>query len=51
MAFNVWKLGTRFDVPFFLFQGDTDVMTVTSLAEEYFAEMELPAKEVPRRCW
>jgi hypothetical protein len=30
MAFNVWKLGTRFDVPFFLFQGDTDVMAVTT---------------------
>jgi pimeloyl-ACP methyl ester carboxylesterase len=40
------KLGTRFEVPFFLFQGETDVITLTSPAQEYFAEVEAPMKEL-----
>jgi pimeloyl-ACP methyl ester carboxylesterase len=40
------RLGTGFEVPFFLFQGETDVITLTSLAEEYFQEVEAPTKEL-----
>jgi pimeloyl-ACP methyl ester carboxylesterase len=45
-AYDARRLGTRFDVPFFLFQGESDVITVTSLATEYFAEVEAPTKEL-----
>jgi hypothetical protein len=41
-AYDAWRLGIRFEVPFFLFQGESDVITVTSLAEEYFQEVEAP---------
>jgi pimeloyl-ACP methyl ester carboxylesterase len=44
MAYDAWRLGTRFEVPFFLFQGQTDVITLTTLAEDYFAEVEAPTK-------
>jgi len=44
MAFDARRLGTRFEVPFFLFQGDSDVLTPTALAEEYFATVEAPTK-------
>ncbi len=38
------RLGSRFEVPFFLFQGETDVITLTSLATEYFDEVQAPTK-------
>jgi len=44
MAYDARRLGTRFEVPFFLFQGESDVVTLTTLAEEYFAEVEAPVK-------
>jgi pimeloyl-ACP methyl ester carboxylesterase len=44
MAYDAWRLGTRFEVPFFLFQGERDVVTLTALAEEYFEEVEAPTK-------
>jgi pimeloyl-ACP methyl ester carboxylesterase len=44
MAYDAWRLGTRFEIPFFLFQGQTDVITLTTLAEDYFAEVEAPTK-------
>jgi pimeloyl-ACP methyl ester carboxylesterase len=44
MAYDAWRLGPRFEVPFFLFQGETDVITLTTLAEEYFEEVEAPTK-------
>ena len=44
MAYDARRLGTRFEVPFFIFQGETDVVTLTALAEEYFAEVETPTK-------
>jgi pimeloyl-ACP methyl ester carboxylesterase len=43
-AWDARRLGTRFEVPFFLFQGETDVITLTTPATEYFAEVEAPAK-------
>jgi pimeloyl-ACP methyl ester carboxylesterase len=45
-AYDARRLGPRFEVPFFLFQGETDVVTVTSLAKEYFEEVEAPTKEL-----
>jgi pimeloyl-ACP methyl ester carboxylesterase len=45
-AYDARRLGTRLEVPFFLFQGETDVITLTPLAEEYFAEVQAPAKEL-----
>ena len=44
MAYDAWRLGPRFEVPFFLLQGESDVVTLTSLAEEYFEEVEAPTK-------
>ncbi len=44
MAYDAWRLGTRFEIPFFLFQGEHDVVTLTTLAEEYFEEVEAPTK-------
>src|SRR5687767_12771444 len=44
--YDARRLGTRFDVPFFLFQGESDVITLTTLATEYFAEVEAPSKDL-----
>ena len=44
MAFDARRLGNRIEVPFFLLQGESDLVTLTTLAEEYFAEVEAPRK-------
>jgi pimeloyl-ACP methyl ester carboxylesterase len=44
MAYDARRHGTRFNVPFFIFQGETDVLTLTTLAQEYIAEVEAPIK-------
>lgn len=46
MTYNARKLGTRFEIPFFVFQGETDVITLTTLAEEYFGEVDAPVKQI-----
>lgn len=46
MAYDARQLDTLFEVPFFLFQGESDVITLTALAEEYFSEVEAPVKEL-----
>jgi pimeloyl-ACP methyl ester carboxylesterase len=46
MAYDGRRLGARFEIPFFLFQGDSDVITLTTLAEEYFNEVEAPIKKL-----
>lgn len=46
MAYDARSLGPSFEVPFFLFQGDTDVITLTALAQEYFEEIQAPNKEM-----
>lgn len=48
IAYDARQLGNRFEVPFFLFQGDQDVITLTGLAEEYFAEVDAPLKGMER---
>lgn len=43
-AFDARRLGTRLEVPFVVLQGASDVITLTSLAEEYFKDVEAPSK-------
>ncbi|HEX6328878.1 MAG TPA: alpha/beta hydrolase [Jiangellaceae bacterium] len=45
-AFDARRLGTRFNVPVFLLQGESDVITLTSLAKKYFEELQAPTKAV-----
>jgi hypothetical protein len=44
-AYDARRLGSRLEVPFFLFQGEHDVITLTSLATEYFQEVQLVGGE------
>jgi pimeloyl-ACP methyl ester carboxylesterase len=46
MAWTAGQQGTGFAVPFFIFQGDSDEHTLTSLAQEYFAAVQAPSKEL-----
>jgi pimeloyl-ACP methyl ester carboxylesterase len=45
-TYNARRFGAQFEIPFFLFQGESDVITLTGLAEEYFAEVEAPQKQM-----
>lgn len=45
MVVDLRTLGTRFEVPFFVFQGDTDAITPTAAAKAYFDGIEAPHKE------
>ena len=45
-ACDAWQQGTRFDVPFFILQGENDVLTPASLAAQYFADVVAPAKKM-----
>jgi pimeloyl-ACP methyl ester carboxylesterase len=45
MTFDLRQLGLRFDVPFFVLQGESDALTPTSVAKEYFDAVEAPHKE------
>jgi pimeloyl-ACP methyl ester carboxylesterase len=42
--YDARTLGLRFDVPFFLFQGESDAITPTDLARAYFDTIEAPVK-------
>jgi pimeloyl-ACP methyl ester carboxylesterase len=44
VAFDARRLGTRFDVPLFFFQGADDRYTVTEEVRRYVAEIDAPAK-------
>jgi pimeloyl-ACP methyl ester carboxylesterase len=44
MQWDARTLGTDFEIPFFLFQGGSDVVTLTRPAVEYFAEVCAPDK-------
>jgi alpha-1,2-mannosyltransferase len=44
IAYDARRGGTTFELPVYLFPGDQDVITLTSLAQEYDAEMYAPAK-------
>jgi len=44
MTFDFSRIGTKFDVPFFVFQGDTDIFTPISAAKSFFDRIEAPHK-------
>ncbi|MFI6443433.1 alpha/beta fold hydrolase [Kitasatospora sp. NPDC050543] len=44
-AFDDWADGTRFDLPFFVFQGDQDVLTPTDRARSFFDDVQAPVKD------
>jgi pimeloyl-ACP methyl ester carboxylesterase len=46
VTFDARRLGMRFDVPIFVFQGANDTFTVTSEVERWFAEVDAPAKRL-----
>jgi len=46
MRWDAHQAGTRFAIPFFLLHGDNDPHTLTSLAREYYAAVEAPAKDL-----
>ncbi|GGA59166.1 alpha/beta fold hydrolase [Pelagibacterium lentulum] len=45
VAFDAYALGTEFDIPFFILQGDTDGITPTTSAKAYFEAVNAPHKE------
>ena len=46
VAFDAWALGTRFEIPFFIFQGEHDAVTTAGLAKEYFEDVIAPVREM-----
>ena len=45
MSSDARKLGMAFELPFFIFQGDTDAVTPTAKAKEYLDEVRAPHKQ------
>jgi pimeloyl-ACP methyl ester carboxylesterase len=43
-GYDAWQQGTRFEIPFFIFQGENDVLTLPSQAEAYFDDVIAPVK-------
>jgi pimeloyl-ACP methyl ester carboxylesterase len=43
---DAWKQGTRFEIPFFIFQGEHDVLTTPQLAEAFFNDVFAPVKRM-----
>jgi pimeloyl-ACP methyl ester carboxylesterase len=43
-AWEAERLGTKFDVPMFIFQGEVDLNTPAATAREWFATVEAPRK-------
>ena len=46
VRYDAWADGSDFDVPFFVFQGENDVVTMTSLVQDYFDDVAAPVKEM-----
>jgi pimeloyl-ACP methyl ester carboxylesterase len=44
MRYNAYADGTSFEVPFFLLQGASDVLTITELATEFYERVDAPVK-------
>lgn len=44
--YNAYQHGTRFEIPFWLLQGGSDVLTITELAVAYFERVEAPSKAI-----
>ena len=45
-SFDARRIGARFPVRLFIFQGDGDLNTPTELVKQWFAAVEAPAKEI-----
>lgn len=45
MDFNFTLVGTRFQLPFFIFHGDKDIVTPTVTAKAFYDGIEAPCKE------
>ncbi|MET8630995.1 alpha/beta hydrolase [Kitasatospora sp. NPDC004669] len=45
LAINEWAEGTAFSLPFFIFQGDSDMLTPPEPARRFFDDVTAPAKE------
>ncbi|KOG31731.1 MULTISPECIES: alpha/beta fold hydrolase [Streptomyces] len=43
-GFDDWADGTEFEIPFFLFQGEKDVLTSPELARRFFDDVQAPTK-------
>jgi pimeloyl-ACP methyl ester carboxylesterase len=46
MAYDARQLGTTFETPIFLLQGDSDLQTPAKSVEDYFATIQAPKKEL-----
>jgi len=44
MAYDARQLGTTFETPIFLWQGDSDLQTPAKPVEDYFATIQAPKK-------
>jgi pimeloyl-ACP methyl ester carboxylesterase len=44
--YDAWVQSTRWDVPFFIFQGENDVLTTPALAREFFDDVNAPMKRM-----
>jgi pimeloyl-ACP methyl ester carboxylesterase len=44
--YDAWKQGTRFEVPFFIVQGENDVFTTPKLAVDFFNDVVAPIKRM-----
>jgi pimeloyl-ACP methyl ester carboxylesterase len=45
LGFDARKLGTHFDIPVFIFNGDQDLTTPADLAKTWFDTLDAPKKE------
>ncbi|HEV8040610.1 MAG TPA: alpha/beta hydrolase [Bryobacteraceae bacterium] len=45
-SFDAWQEGTRFEIPFFIIQGENDVLTTPSQAKAYFDDVTAPVKSM-----
>jgi pimeloyl-ACP methyl ester carboxylesterase len=46
VRYDAWANGTRFELPIFIFQGDSDVLTTPASAGAYFEEIVAPLKKM-----
>jgi pimeloyl-ACP methyl ester carboxylesterase len=44
--YDAWKQGTHFEIPFFIFQGEDDVLTTPELARVFFNDVVAPIKRM-----
>jgi pimeloyl-ACP methyl ester carboxylesterase len=46
MSYDARRVGTKFNVPIFFLQGDSDIQSPAALTIEYFSSIEAPKKEL-----